>query len=80
MKPPSKPAGPAGRSPVEPLLAVADLHAGYGRAEVLHGLSLRAERISQTMEDAALQVLSAAERALLIELLFKVARVPRSPR
>jgi len=40
----------------------------------------RAERISQTMEDAALQVLSAAERALLIELLFKVARVPRSPR
>ena len=43
MKPSSKPAGPAGRPPVEPLLAVTDLHAGYGRAEVLHGLSLRAE-------------------------------------
>ena len=27
----------------EPLLSVADLHAGYGRAEVLHGLNLRAE-------------------------------------
>jgi branched-chain amino acid transport system ATP-binding protein len=26
----------------EPLLEVKDLHAGYGRAEVLHGLSLRA--------------------------------------
>jgi len=33
----------------------------------------RAERISQTMEDPSLQVLSAAERALLIELLLKVA-------
>ena len=27
----------------EPLLSVHDLHAGYGRAEVLHGLNLRAE-------------------------------------
>ncbi|HZJ69760.1 MAG TPA: ABC transporter ATP-binding protein [Planctomycetota bacterium] len=36
------PIGPAGRPPVEPLLAVADLHAGYGRAEVLHGLNLHA--------------------------------------
>jgi branched-chain amino acid transport system ATP-binding protein len=27
----------------EPLLSVRDLHAGYGRAEVLHGLGLRAE-------------------------------------
>ena len=26
-----------------PLLQVRDLHAGYGRAEVLHGLSLQAE-------------------------------------
>ena len=33
----------------------------------------RAERISRTMEDSALQVLSSAERALLIELLLKVA-------
>jgi len=40
----------------------------------------RAERISQTMEDSALQVLSTAERALLIELLLKVARVPRAAR
>lgn len=40
----------------------------------------RAERISQTMEDSALQVLSSAERALLIELLLKVARVPRPAR
>lgn len=40
----------------------------------------RAERISQTMEDPALQVLSSAERALLIELLLKVARVPRAAR
>ena len=32
----------------------------------------RAEKISLTMEDAALRVLSAAERALLIELLLKV--------
>jgi branched-chain amino acid transport system ATP-binding protein len=27
----------------QPLLSVHDLHAGYGRAEVLHGLNLRAE-------------------------------------
>ena len=27
----------------QPLLSVRDLHAGYGRAEVLHGLNLRAE-------------------------------------
>jgi DNA-binding MarR family transcriptional regulator len=33
----------------------------------------RAEKISATMEDASLGVLSAAERALLIELLLKVA-------
>ena len=39
----------------------------------------RAEKISLTMEDAALRVLSAAERALLIELLLKVAH-PRQPR
>ncbi len=32
----------------------------------------RAEKIPLTMEDAALRVLSAAERALLIELLMKV--------
>ncbi|MEO6033485.1 MAG: MarR family transcriptional regulator [Burkholderiaceae bacterium] len=39
----------------------------------------RAERIAATMEDASLQMLSAAERALLIELLLKVAagRAPR---
>jgi DNA-binding MarR family transcriptional regulator len=34
----------------------------------------RAERIAQTMEHPALKPLSAAERALLIELLMKVAR------
>ena len=33
----------------------------------------RAEKIAATMENAALRVLSAAERALLIELLMKVA-------
>jgi DNA-binding MarR family transcriptional regulator len=33
----------------------------------------RAEKISVTMENAALRVLSTAERALLIELLMKVA-------
>ncbi|MEP7296861.1 MAG: ABC transporter ATP-binding protein, partial [Burkholderiales bacterium] len=27
----------------QPLLQVADLHAGYGRAEVLHGLNLKAD-------------------------------------
>lgn len=35
----------------------------------------RAEKISLTMEDAALRMLSSAERALLIELLLKVAGV-----
>jgi DNA-binding MarR family transcriptional regulator len=42
-------------------------------------LATRAQAISQSMESDALRVLSAAERALLIELLFKVAqvRVPR---
>ncbi|HEX7439952.1 MAG TPA: MarR family transcriptional regulator [Caldimonas sp.] len=35
----------------------------------------RAAKISMTMEDAALRMLSAAERALLIELLLKVAGV-----
>ena len=43
-------------------------------------LAQRAEKISLTMEDAALRVLSSAERALLIELLLKVvagAPVPR---
>lgn len=34
----------------------------------------RARTIAATMEDASLRVLSAAERALLIELLLKVAR------
>lgn len=34
----------------------------------------RAEKIAATMENAALRDLSAAERALLIELLLKVAR------
>ena len=28
----------------DPLLDVSDLHAGYGRAEVLHGLNLHAPR------------------------------------
>ena len=28
----------------EPMLSVTDLHAGYGRAEVLHGINLRADR------------------------------------
>lgn len=35
----------------------------------------RAETIAATMEDEALQVLSKAERALLIELLMKVASI-----
>jgi DNA-binding MarR family transcriptional regulator len=34
----------------------------------------RAEKIAATMEDSALRALSPAERALLIELLLKVAR------
>ena len=37
----------------------------------------RAEKIAATMEDAALGMLSAAERALLIELLLKVAGAGR---
>ncbi|HUN93098.1 MAG TPA: MarR family transcriptional regulator [Burkholderiaceae bacterium] len=37
-------------------------------------LARRAHRISQSMEDEALRVLSAAERALLFEMLSKVAR------
>ena len=36
-------------------------------------LAQRAEKISATMEDPSLRMLSAAERALLIELLLKVA-------
>jgi len=40
----------------------------------------RAEKISLTMEDAALRVLSAAERALLIELLLKVVAGAPAPR
>jgi DNA-binding MarR family transcriptional regulator len=49
------------------------------RAQHIHltaaGRSLvqRAEKISATMEDAALRRLSAAERALLVELLLKIA-------
>ena len=39
----------------------------------------RAEKISLTMEDAALRVLSSAERALLIELLLKVAGAEPPP-
>ena len=39
----------------------------------------RAEKISLTMEDAALRMLSAAERALLIELLLKVAGTEPPP-
>jgi DNA-binding MarR family transcriptional regulator len=38
-----------------------------------HELVERAETIARTMEDGALQMLSGAERALLIELLLKVA-------
>ncbi len=40
----------------------------------------RAEKIAATMESETLQVLSAAERLLLLELLLKVARGRRSPR
>ncbi|MBC7993434.1 MAG: MarR family transcriptional regulator [Rhizobacter sp.] len=40
----------------------------------------RAEKIASTMESETLQVLSAAERLLLLELLLKVARGRRSPR
>ena len=42
-------------------------------------LTQQAEKIAATMESAALRVLSQAERALLIELLLKVA-LPRLPR
>ncbi|HUP10124.1 MAG TPA: MarR family transcriptional regulator [Caldimonas sp.] len=38
----------------------------------------RAEAISRTMEDAGLRMLSAAERAMLIELLLRVAGVAPS--
>ena len=50
------------------------------RAQQLHltpagrALTERAETIAATMENDALRVLSVAERALLIELLLKVAR------
>lgn len=55
------------------------------RAQQLHltpagrALTERAETIAATMENDALRVLSAGERALLIELLLKVAR-GRPPR
>lgn len=45
-----------------------------------HKLVQRAEKIAATMENDTLQVLSAAERLLLLELLLKVARGRRSPR
>jgi DNA-binding MarR family transcriptional regulator len=54
------------------------------RAQQLHltpagrELTARAEAIAATMENDALQALSSAERALLIELLLKVARAPHS--
>jgi DNA-binding MarR family transcriptional regulator len=40
----------------------------------------RAEKIASTMENETLQVLSAAERLLLLELLLKVARGRRASR
>ena len=40
----------------------------------------RAEKLASTMENNALRVLSTAERALLIELLMKVAGARRNPR
>ncbi len=40
----------------------------------------RAEKIAATMEDPALPMLSGAERALLIELLLKVASARPAPR
>ena len=40
----------------------------------------RAEKIAATMEAPALAMLSAAERALLIELLYKVASGPSAKR
>jgi len=45
-----------------------------------HDLVQRAGKISLTMEDAALRVLSSAERALLIELLLKVVAGGSGPR
>ena len=56
------------------------------RAQHIHltakGLELvqRAQKIAATMEDASLRMLSAAERALLIELLLKVASGRSAPR
>ena len=50
------------------------------RAMIIHltkkgrDLVARAEKIAATMEEAALGGLSNAERALLLELLFKVAK------
>ena len=50
------------------------------RAQLIHlttaggAIVKRAEKIAATMENTALKPLSAAERALLIELLLKVAR------
>ncbi len=52
------------------------------RAQLIHltaagrKLARKAEKIAATMEDAALSGLSAAERALLIELLLKVVNTP----
>lgn len=52
------------------------------RAMLIHltpagrALVREAEAIASTMEDSALRMLSSAERALLIELLLKVADVP----
>jgi DNA-binding MarR family transcriptional regulator len=43
------------------------------RAQQIHLAAQGAEKIASTMENAALKVLSPAERALLIELLMKVA-------
>lgn len=54
------------------------------RAQLIHltpagtALVQRAEKIAATMERDATQVLSEAERALLIELLQKVARIHRA--
>ena len=55
------------------------------RAQLIHltpagrDLVKRAEKIAATMENESLAVLSAAERALLIELLLKVARGRAAP-
>ena len=54
---------------------------GDRRAQIIHltpagqALVQRAEQIASTMERDATQVLSDAERAMLIELLQKVARI-----